>query len=332
MKIIQAIIISFFITLISSSVSAHVGDIAGQYYWTDISTILNGYEIDSININGQTLISAEDMSEYGFWVKWYADQRILDIDYRPNFTIIPPHINKADNILTGTVRGNYYKTDIVTKIDGKIITSYNVGGRTYIHGEEMANYGYIVKWSDIDRILSITSPEKAGYVYNIPMSYDKEKDIEGTGTFSITYNDGKITATDDADYFISNLYLNRDGYYHFDIKFYQHKALFYSTKLQNQLKLLAYSGFGIYDIIDPVEKFDDINNVIKFSINGQESKQIKIERGAGNGHIDYSLIVMDLPRYKKDEIKDFEITFGKSTGKPYDLIIPDYILNKKLTN
>ena len=40
------------------------GDIAGEYYSTDIHTILNGIEIDSINIGGRTLISAENMSYY----------------------------------------------------------------------------------------------------------------------------------------------------------------------------------------------------------------------------------------------------------------------------
>jgi len=41
--------------------AARPGDIAGQYYSTDIRTYLNGVEIDAINIGGQTLISGEDM-------------------------------------------------------------------------------------------------------------------------------------------------------------------------------------------------------------------------------------------------------------------------------
>ena len=47
--------------LFSTSAYAASGDIAGVYYSTDIHTYVNGYEIDSINIGGQTLIKAEDM-------------------------------------------------------------------------------------------------------------------------------------------------------------------------------------------------------------------------------------------------------------------------------
>ena len=44
------------------------GDIAGDYYHTDIITTLNGAPIDAINIGGETLISAEDMRFFGFSV------------------------------------------------------------------------------------------------------------------------------------------------------------------------------------------------------------------------------------------------------------------------
>ena len=58
MKKICLIILSLII--LSTTASAAPGDVAGVYYSTDINTILNGAEIMSINIGGQTLISAED--------------------------------------------------------------------------------------------------------------------------------------------------------------------------------------------------------------------------------------------------------------------------------
>ena len=53
--------------IIPTNAFAKSGDIAGVYYSTDIKTMLNGYEIDAINIGGQTLINAEDMHFYSFF-------------------------------------------------------------------------------------------------------------------------------------------------------------------------------------------------------------------------------------------------------------------------
>ena len=65
--------------LFSTSAYAASGDIAGQYYSTDINTYVNGYKIDSINIGGQTLIKAEDMKYFSFGVFWDNDARTLSV-------------------------------------------------------------------------------------------------------------------------------------------------------------------------------------------------------------------------------------------------------------
>jgi hypothetical protein len=56
------------------------GKIAGNYYFTDIITTLGGDEIESYNIGGRTFISAENMSDYGYNVYWFEDERKLSID------------------------------------------------------------------------------------------------------------------------------------------------------------------------------------------------------------------------------------------------------------
>ncbi len=302
-----------FLLIISISIPSYakVGNIAGQYYWTDITAVLNGSEIDSINIGGQTLISAEDMYYHSFSVWWRPDERILDVyfladSHRDNL----PEVSKPEhfNLKVGAVRGNYYETDIVTLLDGKPITSYNVGGRTYILAEEMADFGYIVQWDEKSRRLTVTSMYNAGYVYNITVTKDEPKDTEGTGSFSVEYNDGVITSTGDTDYFKSSLSLNADGFYRFRLQFYQYAGLFYSTKLQEKLRALASSGYGVDVEIDPAQMFDLVNKTVKFLVNGQEAKQVKLERGAGSGHQDYEIVAMDLPRYTKTELKEFKIS------------------------
>ncbi|MBQ4145784.1 MAG: hypothetical protein IJD36_04060, partial [Clostridia bacterium] len=78
MKKVLSILLSIVMLLPTTVIcSAKSGDVAGTYYSTDIHTILNGHEIESINIGGQTLISAEDMHFYGFNVNWYQEYRQL---------------------------------------------------------------------------------------------------------------------------------------------------------------------------------------------------------------------------------------------------------------
>lgn len=307
---------------------AKVGDVAGQYYWTDIVTYLNGFAIDSINIGGQTLISAEDMQFYGFNVWWRADERILDIDSAfHEINNVPHEVVGADayNLKQGAVRGNFYETDIVTLLDGREIISYNVGGRTYIFAEQMADFGYIVQWKEAERKLYVMSPDRAGYVYNIPITYHNPQNTEGTGAFSVEYKDGKTLATGDADYFISNFSLDKDGLYRFDIRFYQNGGLFYSTELMNKLQPLAYTGFGVDVEYNPEEKYDLVNQTIKLSVNGHQSSKMKVERGAGNGHRDYTIVIMDLPKYKQSEINEIKISVGEPQGEAYDVVFPDLL-------
>ena len=96
------------LTQSSFAAQTPIGSVAGSYYSTDIVTTLNGEEIHAINIGGQTLISAEDMRDYGFSVVWDSDNRTLSV-YRlfHSKDTAPPTVSRTD-LPTGTVLGHYY--------------------------------------------------------------------------------------------------------------------------------------------------------------------------------------------------------------------------------
>ncbi|MBQ4518355.1 MAG: hypothetical protein II997_07215 [Clostridia bacterium] len=306
------------------------GAVAGQYYYTDIVTYLNGVEIDAINIGGETLISAEDMQYYSFHVRWLPDERELRVNSIPHAENgKPPAVVKADGV-AGSIRGDYYETDIVTYLDDVPIIAYNVGGRTYLHAEEMRKYGYIVDWSPEKWSLFIVSPDRSGYVYDIPMSFGKANLEPDSGNAEVRYNNGKRTGRGDADYFDLSMSAGAKGEYSFRMAFYQNKSLFYSENLQKALDPLVSNGKGVENPCDPKEKFDLVNKTIKISVNGQQARQIAVERGGGNGHTDYYFTVYDLPRYKETEIDSITFSIGEATGEAYEIkqpVVDSYLLD-----
>lgn len=303
--------------VLSSAAYAKSGDIAGEYYSTDIHTILNGIEIDSINIGGRTLISAENMSYYSFGVYWDEQARRLDIsreDHPDNGT--PPVVKKS-NYPSGNVIGNYYETDIVTYLDGDAITAYNVGGRTYILAEEMADFGYEVIWNENDRSLLITSPDRAGYDYSIFLSYGTKPETEeyssdGTGAFSILRNADGIIGKGDANRLNATLSCDGKGYT-LHTAFYQNAGLFHSLGVQDLMQSFVSSGRGM-EPINPEEKYDLINQNAQIVINGHAAQKVTVVCGGGNGHYDFAFCINDIPLYKKDDIKEIYVSVGNTEG------------------
>lgn len=314
-------------------VSAKSGDIAGEYYATDIYTFLNGSRISAINIGGETLISAEDMAYFGFYVWWDENERTLRI-HENTGAVSETGLSIPDNTIpAGKAIGYYYETDIITYLDSIPITAYNIGGRTYIHAEEMREFGYDVIWNPEKWTLEIISPRQAGYVYSIPMSYGTDKGwgngnpgVDGIGVCSVTYTPDGLVGTDDADYF--NMTMSSSGReYRFDMVFYQTQGLFNSLSLQNSLGPLCYAGYGVETPCDKSEKYDLVNQLVSISINGHNAEKISVLGGAGNGHRDFYFVVEDLPKLKKDEIYEIVFTVGESLGEPYEIKVPDYVKN-----
>lgn len=335
-KLLSIILLLKMLLIMSLNVYAAPGDIAGQYYSTDIKTYLNGVEIDSINIGGQTLISAEDMHYYSFYVMWHPEERVLEIDevdHAQNGT--PPAVNKLQ-YTTGTPLGYYYDTDIITELDHKPITAYNIGGRTYIHAEAMRDFGYVVDWYEIDRILDITSRKRTGYVYDIKLSYAEDKGYledpnseQSVGASFVKYTKDGLLGKNDANFFDLSMHSSGLGYT-FNMQFYQNMALFNSTELMDKLYQLCYAGYNT-NLSDKSEKYGLVNQVVDIKINGIKANKVSVTAGAGNGHRDFYFEVEDLPNFKKDEIEEITFTIGNPDGEEYMIEIPDYILNGEKT-
>ncbi len=309
---------------------AKSGDIAGKYYATDIKTYLNGTEISAINIGGETLISGEDMAHYGFSVWWDGNERTLRIQETTGVVEDSVSLVPDNTIPAGTEIGYYYETDIVTYLDTVPITAYNIGGRTYIHAEEMRKFGYLVDWSATTWTLRITSPRPAGYVYDLNLSYGSDKGwgngnpgIDGIGVCSLKYTKETLLGTDDADYFDMRMYSTGRGY-RFEMKFYQNQALFNAGLLMDNIRPLCYDGYGVETPCDKSEKYDLVNQMVSISMNGRKAEKVSVLSGAGNGHRDFYFEVEDLPKITKDEIEEICFMVGDAQGDPYEIMEPEY--------
>lgn len=164
---------------------AAVGDVAGDYYSTDIVTLVNRTPIDSINVGGRTLICAEDMAYHGFTVVWDGTARTLKVA-KGGSDFSGGKRTTNSNLPVGTRMGSYYYTDIVTYLDGKVIESFNTGGRTFICAEDMASFGYAVAWNASDRTLTVDNEKRPPSVSapNTTLKYDGK-----TTDVSMLYSD-----------------------------------------------------------------------------------------------------------------------------------------------
>jgi len=167
-RVLLLIVILLFTTTMPT-IAAN-GDIAGNLYYTDIVAYMNEAPITSYNIGGKTVIDAEILNwNYGFDVYWYADTRRLELtDKGGQFCSLQALAGDTLEQIKGKpgdIAGHYYKTDIVTLLNGKEIESYNIGGRTFIVAENMKDVGYDVLWDSEKRTLHIAM-ENDFYKFN----------------------------------------------------------------------------------------------------------------------------------------------------------------------
>lgn len=317
-----AVLVSAAIRLPAAAVQADPGDVAGSYYSTDIVTSVNGSEIDSINIGGNTLISAEDMIYYSFNVEWNADERTLRVDSVPQAVNgAPPAVTKTD-VPAGSVLGSYYETDIVTYLDGEAIEAYNIGGRTYLHAEAMRELGYEVVWNDEARTLDVTSPDRAGKIYSSRIADQQDKEgysYEGDGAMAFSYTPEGTVGRGDAER--CNIIFGSDNGREMYIRIYNltnTAVSSYPQALFQRMREIAYTG-NIPVQYEPEERYEDVRALASISINGQSANEIAVMQTQGNGHVDYIFIIQDLPVYRVEDIESIEFVFGTPPDTVYEL-------------
>ena len=134
--------------------AAKIGDVVGNTVYTDIVAKINGYDIESFNINGTTAIVVEDLRNYGCTVQWDETNRSLSVT-RANVSWVTSYyeatsINKS---MLGKKAYNVLYTDIRTYINGVYVPSYNIGGRTIIDIEYLNNGIGTTYWDAQNRII-----------------------------------------------------------------------------------------------------------------------------------------------------------------------------------
>jgi hypothetical protein len=115
----------------------NVGDLIGHIYETDIVSDIDGMKIPSYNIGGETVIIAEDLTDYGFDVSWDQQTRTVSV-YIKEKPDITPVCNQQKGKTNGKIIGNVYYTDIKAIVNGFYVKAYNIGGKTALSIEELS--------------------------------------------------------------------------------------------------------------------------------------------------------------------------------------------------
>ena len=122
------------LTLFTPSVTAFASDILGNTIYTDIVTYINHYPIPSYNFNGNTLIAAEDLQNYGFNVFWNEYARTLTITRNNNNEIYPEYTFRPLEKQLGKKNFAITTTDVRVFTENYQYASYGgIDGKTLIN-------------------------------------------------------------------------------------------------------------------------------------------------------------------------------------------------------
>ncbi|MBR6646741.1 MAG: hypothetical protein IKL09_04415 [Clostridia bacterium] len=125
--------------------AARIGDVVGYAQPTDIIATINGYQLESYNVDGSTYICVEDLAYYGFNVTYNNQDRSLEAYRNYHVSEIYPHIESPGfwSIGNNNSRKNILYTDISTYLGGNYTPSYNLGGRTIICFDDLDIFGEV---------------------------------------------------------------------------------------------------------------------------------------------------------------------------------------------
>ncbi len=157
MKKIIAITLALIICLSGMSALAYEnGDVIGYACYTDIVAKINGYELESYNVDGYTYIIAQELRNYGFDVIWDESTRTVIIKRSMTYVTTAPDYNHAfvPQSMVGQKSYDLLYTDITTYVNGFKVPSYNINGRTIIRFDTLAEYGSSI-WIPEQKTVSI---------------------------------------------------------------------------------------------------------------------------------------------------------------------------------
>lgn len=276
-------------------VSAKTGDIAGAVYYTDIRAYVDGYPIESYNVDGSTAVCAEDLANYGFSVFWYADSRLLEVIPYLEYEPVPPEYSFPDvTEPAGTYRMPYLETDIQVMAGGRVIPSWNIDGRTLIRLKDLTMFGTTV-WDAEARTSSFTTIPQWRMIYDgltPPDIYAERPDITD---FDLHITRDKndqfhMDGTNAAYFHPHNIELSfsaegasvRFAFFQNDVGLGPIAAAF--DKCTNWDYRGLYPGFSL-------EPKADIAELLTLTISGEEKEIHTVGIIQGNGHVDYILSV-----------------------------------------
>lgn len=121
---------------------------------SDIKAYIDYTPIKSYNVEGYTYVIAEELRNYGFDVVWSNEERSLRI-IRQELTT-PIYTKELAEGYPDT-QGSFYRiydTDIKTYLNGDVVNSYNIGGRTVVQIDELTKCGSF-EWNADDRRVDI---------------------------------------------------------------------------------------------------------------------------------------------------------------------------------
>ncbi len=181
--IIGLIIIS---CVLFTKVYAANGDIKDTIYTTDILTQVDGKNIQSYSIDGETLIALEDLENYGYTV--YYNDNIRSVFITKTGTVNPDYNPSIERGKVGGTAGYTYETDINAYINGKLIQAYAIDGKMVAKVEEMGiseklsedvntKYQMSYTYDDSKRLLSLFTSLKNSVSYEEAVSHYLSKTL-----------------------------------------------------------------------------------------------------------------------------------------------------------
>ncbi|MDD6214720.1 MAG: polysaccharide deacetylase family protein [Firmicutes bacterium] len=144
------VVLSGFFNIIADNYGA-----AGYTLYSDIAAYINNYPIQAYNIDGETVVLASDLKNYGFDISWNAQRRAVSIARSGSTVIIP----QTDVYRNAKRAGQYHKkfvlSDIAAEIDGIPVKCFNIENRAAIYFKDLDRFGK-VEWNAKTRAITLT--------------------------------------------------------------------------------------------------------------------------------------------------------------------------------